>query len=110
MMVLTVSTVPNVLEDRPLMILYFPGIHNDSTQLKILLAIFNVLMIMVSFVAIPAGDMLLFAVFGNITMLPQIIREQMEQLEEAMEKKKVSPTEITQKMIKFILMHKRYNE
>lgn len=95
---------------KPTMILYFPGIYEYSTLMYILLTVYNYVMVVISFLTIPPGDMLFFVIFANISMVPRIIKEQLDELDDGIEKAKLSPVEIKRKLFKYLLMHQRYNE
>lgn len=114
----TVITLSGALEClltgvlKPFMKIYFPGVYEGeySTGFFILLLMFNVSMSLISYVTTPTGDMLFFAIFANVPMVPHIIQGQLDELAEVLEKKQPTLKEIKYRMYQYLVMHKRYNE
>lgn len=92
------------------MYLYFPGIHEYSIEMFALLSAFNYAMVVISFLTIPPGDMLFFVIFANISMMPSIIRGQLQELAKALQEKKSNVVEIRHRIVEYIQMKRRYNE
>lgn len=91
------------------MIIYFPGIYEYSTIQFALLIAFNVIMIVVCFVTLPVVDMLFFLMFANVPMVPTIIKQHLNSLDEGIENSRFSPREIKHRLVLYHLMHKSYN-
>lgn len=111
--IITLSgTLESILRDirKPSMVIYFPGIHEYSTAMFALLCGYNYVMVVISFLTIPPGDMLFFVIFVNISMVPAIIKGQFEELTNALQEKQMNPVQIKRRILQYIQMHRRYNE
>lgn len=100
----TVATILTGVH-KPSLAIYFPGIHDYSSEMTVLLFIFNHVMVGICFLTIPAGEMLFFVIFANIPMVPAIIKRHLDELETVLERKKRKSL----KEIK-IRMQRQYNE
>lgn len=113
----TVITLSGALECiltgvlKPFMKIYFPGYYEGqySTGVFIILLLFNVSMSLISYVTTPTGDMLFFAIFANVPMVPSIIQGQLDELTAVLENKQATIKEVKYRMYQYMMMHMRYN-
>lgn len=92
------------------MVIYFPGISEYSPLQFTLLTLFNIMMGALGFLVVPIADMMFFVMFANVPMVPKLIKEQLNSLEEGIAKLRFSPKEVKHRLSLYLSMHKSYNE
>jgi hypothetical protein len=97
---------------KPTMVIYFPGIHEYSTQMMVVSLTVNHLMVVVSLLSIPPGDIFFFILFANMPMVPAVIKGHFDELTRKLEHtgKVVNVMEVKRRIVQYIGMQRRYNE
>lgn len=95
---------------KPSMVIYFPGIHEYSTEMFATLCAYNYAMVVISFLTVLQGDMLFFVIFANVPMVPSIIRGQLEELTNVLQEKNLNVVDIKRRIQQYFQMHRRFNE
>jgi hypothetical protein len=95
---------------KPTLYIYFPMIREYSTVMTIVSFVFNHATAVACIFAVSPGDMFFFLVFANMPMIPSIIKGQLEELTETLQKKDVNVIEIKHRIVQYIRMQRIYNE
>lgn len=93
----------------PLFFFYFPFVREYTliqvSALNTVIGIANLVAVPVE----PAGDLLLFVVVANFTMIPVIIEDQLSEMTKRVNLKMADGKEIKRRWLQYISMHQDYN-
>lgn len=92
----------------PLFCFYFPLFHEYSIGQLLLLNGLIGATAFANVIIMPSGDMFIYLVATNLTMIPLIIEWQMEQLSSRLEQCQASVIEIKRRWLHYILIHQAY--
>lgn len=97
---------------KPSLAIYFPGIHDYSTEMIVLSFIFNQIMVVFCLLLLPPADMFFFILFANTPMVPLVIKGHLDELTKMLELKQnlANELDIKRRIVQYIEMQRRYNE
>lgn len=114
---IALMTFPGTIETiltgvhRPSLAIYFPRIHKYSTEMTVLQFIFNQIIVVTAFITVPVAEVLIFVIFANMPMVPEIIKQHLEELTKLLERKpKMIFIETKHRIVQYIEMQRRYIE
>lgn len=94
----------------PMLFCYFPFIHEYTLVQLCSLNIFTIVTHLIAAIAEPAGDAFIYVIVVNLTMIPTVIKLQMDELSTRLEQGLTTVTEIKRRWIHYIVIHQNYNE
>lgn len=93
---------------KPAYCFYFPIFHEYSLIQLVCLDTFIGMAGLFSVPVMPAGDLYIYLIVGNLTMIPSIIASQMNELSERLEKRQATATEIKRRWMHYIVIQQEY--
>lgn len=94
----------------PILRVYLPGIDEHSYGGAIVLNAFNYVILLIGHLIVVPFDLLIYIIFINMLMVASIIAGRLGELRERLPDEKRNLTEIRNRLIQIIFMHKKYNE
>lgn len=89
---------------------YLPNMNLETIGDVILLLVVHSVMYFVGVFFVYALDSLIIIIFVNMLMVASIIVEDIRKVQNVLQQRKISTTESKLRLIKCILMHKKYEE
>lgn len=108
--------IPSIIEYfesgvvRPLSGIYWPMIDEHKWQHLVILDAYNLISTLIAVIALIANDLFLFVVFVHVPMISRIVIRELNELQSVLNGDYVSEREVKIRLIKIILMHRKYNE
>lgn len=90
--------------------LYLPGLNENRLLDLAILEIYNLMAPVLATLTLIPFDVLIYIVLVNLTMASSIITGEINEFENILKNGNAAQCDINRRLIKIILMHKRYNE
>lgn len=100
--------VESFLTMQPAYCFYIPFIHEYSVVQLALLDAFIGIISVLNVVAMPAGDLFIYLIVANFTMIPLFIGKQMKKMPTELQQHQMNVTEIKCRWMHYILIHQKY--
>lgn len=114
--VIIIYQIPSIMEYfetgvvRPVSGIYWPMIDEHKWQHLAILNTYNVTSTMIAVLALIANDLFLFVVFVHVPMIARVVIHELNELQAVLNGVYVTEREVKNRLIKIILMHRKYNE
>lgn len=106
---ITVSgLIESALTMKPAYCFYFPFIHEYSVGQLVMLNAFIGTTGLVTVLVIPAGDLFIYVVVANLTMIPLIISVQLDDLSTRLRQHQANVKDIRRRWMHYIVIHQEY--
>lgn len=96
-------------EMKPCVLAYFPMVYSQAFWLLFAQSIFNYIVVIVSLIGTPPGDILYFLLFVHFPMISSIIKSQLEELNQILDEPHASVIDVKQRLLDCFEMNRTFN-